>query len=106
MTLKTVPTTFANESQHRLVIAETVNRMMTGRANNTGTVTLTAGATSTAVIDPAFESSMVPVLIPTTANAAAALANVYLSARDNGTFTLTHANTGTTDRTFAYLRWG
>lgn len=94
------------DALHRQLIAETINKMLSGRANNAGTLTLTAGATTTAVIDPAFESSMVPILIPTTANAAAAVTNVYLSTRVNGSFTLTHANTATTDRTFLYVRWG
>lgn len=106
MTLKAVPNYGPNEVQHRQVMADTMNQMMRGRANNTGTVTLAAGATSTDVIDNQFDSSMVPVLIPTTATAAAALATTYLSARDNGTFTLTHANTADIDRTFLYIRWG
>lgn len=88
------------------LLTETVNLILRGRANNTGTFTLDAGTGSTTVVDPAFESSMVPLLIPTTANAAGALSGLYVSARDKGSFTLTHANTGTTDRTFLYARWG
>lgn len=88
------------------LLAETVNSMLKGRANNAGTFTLAAGVTTTVVEDNAFESSMVPVWSPTTANAAAAMTNVYVSARDKGSFTLTHANTATTDRTFIYTRQG
>jgi hypothetical protein len=98
--------TFGPEVQHRQLLAEVINKIITGRANNTGSLTLTAGAATTTVIDPAFESSMVPVLVATTANAATATANVYVSARANGSFTLTHANNGQTDRTFLYVRWG
>lgn len=105
MTQKAVPLSGANE-QHRYVLAVAINELLKGRANNTGAVTLTPSVTTTTVEDNLFNSDMVPLLIPTTANAAAALANVYVSARANGSFTLTHANTGTTDRAFLYVRWG
>lgn len=88
------------------LLAETINNILKGRANNSGTFTLTAGATTTVVTDTAFESSMVVTWMPTTVNAAGAMTNLYVSARDKGTFTLTHANTATTDRAFAYSRWG
>lgn len=105
MSLNTLQLT-GPESLHRQLIAETVNKIMSGRANNAGTLTITANAATTTVIDPAFESSMVPVLMPTTANAAAALANVYVSSRAKGSFVLTHANNAQVDRTFLYVRWG
>ena len=88
------------------LLAETVNNILKGRSNNAGTFTLTANVTTTVVEDNSFESSMVPLWSPTTANAAAAVTNVYVSARDKGSFTLTHANTATTDRTFIYTRQG
>lgn len=106
MSLPLVPVDGVEERTHRILLAQTLNEVIKGRANNVGTLTLTAGATTTTVLDNLFESAMVPVLIATTANAAAATANVYVSARANGSFTLTHANTGTTDRTFLYIRWG
>lgn len=105
MSVNVVP--LREETQrHLYLLAETSNLLLRGRANNTGTFTLTAGATSTVVTDPAFESSMVPLFTPTTANAAGALATTYVSARDKGQFTITHANAGSTDRTFLYVRWG
>ena len=105
MTLQALPIT-GEESRHRLLLATTVNEILKGRANNTGSVTLTAGATTTTVTDNLFGSNMVPLLVPTTANAAAALATTYVSARANGSFTLTHANAATSNRTFLYVRWG
>lgn len=86
--------------------AEAVNSLIQGKLNVTGTVTLTAGATSTIVTDNLFQSRQVVVLMPLTANAAGALATTYVSARNKGAFTLTHANAGTTDRQFAYIRLG
>ncbi len=106
MTQPLVPTQDVVDERHRFVIATAVNELLKGRANNTGTVTLKAGVTTTLVEDNLFNSDMVPMLMPMTANAAAALATTYLSARSKGSFTLTHANSGTTDRTFLYVRWG
>jgi hypothetical protein len=92
--------------QHRQLFADTINAILKGRANNVGSFTLAANTTTTTVTDPAFESSMVVTWMPTTANAAGAMTNLYVSARDSGTFTLTHSNAATVDRTFYYMRWG
>lgn len=94
------------QTAHRYTLATAINQLLKGRSNNTGQVTLTPGATTTTVVDNQFNSDMVPLLMPTTANAAAALATTYVSARSKGSFTLTHANTGSADRTFLYVRWG
>lgn len=106
MSLPLVPTKAFDIQQKLYLLSETLNSVIRGRANVASSLTLAAGVTSTVVTDPAFESSMVPVLTPTTANAAAALPTTYVSARDKGAFTLTHANTATLDRTFLYVRWG
>ena len=84
----------------------TVNELLKGRANNVGSVTLTANATSSTISDIRIKLSMTAVLIPRTANAAAAMINVYISAVADGSITLTHANTATVDRTFDYLLHG
>lgn len=106
MSLPLVPLDGLDERTHTILLAQTLNKVLGGRANNVGTLTLTANVASTTVLDNQFESSMVPVLIATTANAATATANVYVSARANGSFTLTHANNAQVDRTFLYIRWG
>lgn len=106
MTVPVLLPTNPDTKQQVLLASITINELLKGRMNNTGTVTLTAGATSTAVADNQFQSGQVPLLIPTTANAAGALATTYLTARNNGTFTLTHANAVSTDRTFLYVRIG
>lgn len=91
-------------------IASTVNRMMAGRTNNTGTVTLTANAATTAVNlsrGRLAENSLI-LFDPLTANAAAELygGTMYiLNANRNVAgemFTITHANNAQTDRTFKY----
>ncbi len=106
MTVPVLLTTNPDQKQQLLLVCIAVNEILKGRMNNTGTVTLTAGATSTDVDDNQFQSDQVPLLVPTTANAAAAITTTYLSARDKGTFTLTHANNAQTDRTFLYVRIG
>lgn len=84
----------------------TINEMLKGRANNVGEVTLTENATTTTISDIRIKLSMTAVLIPRTANAAAAMTNVYISAVADGSITLTHANTATVDRTFDYILHG
>lgn len=84
----------------------TINEMLKGRANNVGEVTLDANVTTTTISDIRIKQTMTVVLIPRTANAAAAMTNVYISAVADGSITLTHSNTATVDRTFDYILHG
>lgn len=81
----------------------TINELLKGRANNVGEVTLTANSATTDTTDTRVKQSMKIFLSPLTANAAAALTNVYVSAVADGSFTLTHTNNAQTDRTFDYI---
>lgn len=89
-----------------LQIATTTNELLKGRANNVGEVTLTENVTTTTISDIRIKQTMTAVLIPRTANAAAAMTNVYISTVADGSITLTHSNTATTDRTFDYVLHG
>jgi hypothetical protein len=102
MTIQTLIPQTASSIQ----IATTINEVLKGRANNVGDVTLTANATTTTISDIRIKLSMTAVLIPRTANAAAAMTNVYISAVADGSITLTHSNTATVDRTFDYILHG
>lgn len=79
-----------------------------GASNAVGTVTLTAGATSTTVTPstaPAAEnvaSGMEVFLTPKTANAAAVLASTYISSVGTKSFTITHPNSANADMTFGW----
>lgn len=107
MTLPLVPTSPQSTEQAWIyVLARAINSIIQGRSNSADSFTLTANVASTTVLNNLFQSSSVPVLIPTTANAAAALATTYVSARVNGSFTLTHANNAQADKTFLYVFWG
>lgn len=86
-------------------IVDAIIQLVMGRQNSVGDVTLTAGVTTTVVSFPNCSKDCRVFLFPQTANAAAALATTY-TLRANilqGTFTITHANAGTTDRTFSFL---
>lgn len=85
-------------------IVRAVRDLYLGRSNAMGEFTLTAGATSTTVEAQNCGEQSVISLTPRTANAAGALATTYITAANTtpGQFIVTHANTGTVDRTFAY----
>jgi hypothetical protein len=85
-----------------------INELASGRSNATGTFTLAAGATTTTVAAPTCAAGSVPILVPTTANAAAEIGNstLYLGAVGKGNFTVTHANNGQIDRTFLFVCLG
>ena len=85
------------------ILVAFVNRMLIGKLNVTGTITLTAGATSTTLTDSRIGSTSYIDFMPTTANAATAKANLYVSARTKGAATLTHALSANTDQTFVYV---
>jgi hypothetical protein len=88
-------------------IAEAVHQLSRDRDD---VVTLTAGATVTTILDPTVTPDTVFLFDPLTATAAAELAagTLYVLAADRhlGSFTITHANAGTTDRTFRWIAAG
>ena len=83
-------------------LAQSIRELWEGRGHSSGTVTLTAGATSTTVSAANCGPNSRVLLTALTANAAAALATTYISATTTGSFTITHANNAQTDRTFNY----
>ena len=91
-----IPVTYHNESAHRRLIADQVNR-------NTPTIkslTLNNSSATTTVTDEKMGKDKTVILTPTNANAATE--SIYLSTKDNGSFVLTHSVAATT-RTFDYL---
>jgi len=85
-----------------------INELASGRSNAIGTVTLMAGATTTTATAPTCAAGSVPILAPTTANAAAELGNgtLYISAVGKSSFTIVHANNAQADRTFLFVCLG
>jgi len=88
-------------------IAEAVHQLSRDRDD---VVTLTAGATTTVVTDPTVTPDTVLLFDPLTVTAAAELAagTLYVLEADRllGSFVITHANAGTTDRKFRWIAAG
>lgn len=98
-----VPLTMPNQSQHLRLVSTSLNNTINGKLNSTGTITLTASATSTTLTDERIGGDSVILFMPTTVNGKTAFANLFVSARSNGTATLTHASSSNTDQTFGYV---
>lgn len=98
----------ANPSLWRQRIAQTINLILQGKINAVGTLTLTANAATTTLTDSRIGPKSFIGWSPTTANAAAEIkaGGFYISARGQGTATLTHANNAQTDRTFVIAIFG
>ena len=84
--------------------SEVVNNLVEGKSNNTGTVTLAvASATTTTLYDERIGYDSVIVFMPTTTNAASAMTNLYVSAKTQGSATLTHSANTAADKTYGYI---
>jgi hypothetical protein len=103
---KIPPQAMPDEQEHRRQLAQAIERVMRGKINAVTTVTLTASSTTTTMIDARIGASTFIGFSPTTANAAAAAANLYVSAQKNGQATLTHASSANVDQTFSVLLIG
>jgi len=87
-------------------LAQVVNNLLIGKLNNTGSVTFTAGGVSTTVSDARCGPNSVITLMATSNTGASALDIWWISTRDNGTFTITHVSTSTSDATADYALLG
>jgi hypothetical protein len=90
-------------------IVQAIQQLSAGRSNSVGVVTLAvAPATSTVVKDQNCAAGTVPILVPTTANAAAAETTKFIPRASivNGSFVIQHASSAQTDRTFLYALHG
>ena len=90
----------------KIVLA--LQQLAAGRSNAVGSVTLATGSGATTVTTANCAQGSTPILTPASANAAIEVGNgtVYISAVTNGSFTITHANSGIAGRTFLYAILG
>jgi hypothetical protein len=90
----------------KIVLA--LQQLAAGRSNAVGGVTLATGSSTTTVTTANCAAGSTPILTPVSASAAAEVGNgtMYVSAVANGSFTITHANSATTGRTFLYALVG
>ncbi len=91
-------------------IVLSIQQLGAGRSNAVGTVTLTANAATTTVINLNCAEASAILLMPTTANASAEIGagTIYIATATvlNGSFVITHANNAQTDRIFRYAIHG
>lgn len=82
-----------------------IQQLAEGRSNAGGSCTLTANAATTTVTAKNCGTGSVPILVPTTAHAAAEIGNgtMYISSVKAGSFVVTHANNSQTDRTYLFV---
>lgn len=108
MALSPIRTVYPTWQRAVEAAAGVINRLINGETNSLGDVTLTASAASTTVTDQRAGLNRIVLLMPKTANAAAALATTYIdpAAVGAGTFTISHANNAQTDRSFRYVILG
>ena len=72
--------------------AEVVRGIMDGKTNNTGEITLNQSSTTTTLNDRRIGANTVILFSPINEKAAAEIAGLYVSARGQGTATLTHGS--------------
>lgn len=89
-------------------LAQAIRELFQGRSNAVGTVTLRANETTTTVTADNCGLDSKIFLMATTADAAAEAGGTALriSAVARGEFTITHANTASTTKTFFWLAIG
>lgn len=105
------PESMADPIEWCFRISRIVNNIMKGRTNNVGTVTLTANSATSVVTLAKGQLSQDSAIIfdPLTATAATELYGstmyVLTASRDvtNKQFTITHANSAVTTRSFRYI---
>jgi hypothetical protein len=89
-------------------IVQAILQLAQGRSNSVGQVTLRANQSTTTVtkaVDKAavnMSLNAAVFLSPITANAQAISYSWWISAKGQGTFTITHANTPEVDQTFDF----
>lgn len=83
------------------IVVDTINTL--AKRNVGRTVTLNVSATTTTLQDERIGPNSFIWFMPTTANASTALAGVYVSARQKGRATITHASSANSDQTFTYV---
>ena len=77
-----------------------------GKLNNVGEVTLTANSATTTLTDALIGPDSHIALMPMHTDAAGALSGLYFSTPTNGSVTINHANTASTNKKFRYTVTG
>ena len=85
-------------------ISEVVNNAMSGKINATGSVNLSAGgATATSIPDARISNDSVLLFMPTNTASATFMNDMFISAKTDGSATLSHSSNTAASATFSYL---
>jgi hypothetical protein len=84
-------------------VADSLNRVIEGRTDAYGTVTLSQGTTSTTVLAPYVSEDSTVCLSPMTSKAAGDLTKIWISQVNNGSFVIGHHNHSDPDLIYRYL---
>jgi hypothetical protein len=87
-------------------VSKVINNLLVGKLNNTGNMTLNSGAVSTTVSDARVGPNSVILLMPTSATGSISLDQWRIQTRTDGSFTVTHTSTSTSDCTASYALLG
>jgi hypothetical protein len=87
-------------------IARTLNLVLRGKVNAVTSITLTANATSTTLIDDRIGASTYVALVPLTSSSTAIDIAPYVSARTRGSATIAHGSSPADDLEFSVLLIG
>ncbi len=89
-------------------IVQAIRDLFAGRSNAVGTIELTANSATTDVTAINCGADSRVFLFPSSAAAATELGagGMYVSSVSSGAFTITHANSATTGRTFYWVALG
>ena len=98
----TVPLSIPDTAQHLRLVSASLNNTINGKLNSTGTITLRASQTTTTLTDARISGNSVILFMPTTANGSTAFSGLHVSARSNGSATLTHASSSNADQNLSY----
>lgn len=101
-----VPVFQPDEVRHRRKIADWTLQANQGHIQNVGNVTLAASTISTDVVDSRVGMNSFIGLMPMSANGLSAGPTVWVSTIGSGTFSITHGNSASVDKTFRYCLLG
>lgn len=100
---KPPPRILPNEGVHRELLADAIQAIQQGRQNVTGDITLEPNETTTELLDPRINVQSILFFMPTTANAAAIQASIYVTDKVTGKAIINHTSSANTDLDFEYL---
>jgi len=94
-----------NPEEHLRKVSEKVNGILTGELNNGFVVELDPGVVFTDIIDSRLDALRVPLVVPMSASAAAAMGSLWVQPQ-NGKIRLHHDASAATDRTVGVVFFG